>query len=152
MRFVQIDLQWGVTAAIALYGAGLSTYNAIIARKQSTRQIVVSISYGWLTFGPVLGEDMIFVTAANTGHRPVTLSSMGLRMPDGRSLVNLEQQGSVQLPHHLNEGTSVTHWMPLQGVKESLRRSGAFGKVEIFAYYNDAVSTTHKSKPFPIEV
>jgi hypothetical protein len=79
MKTVQIDLQWLVTAAIAVYGAALSTYNVYVARKQSKRQINVKTSYGCLTFGPTLGENMIMVTAANVGHRPITLDSVGLR-------------------------------------------------------------------------
>ncbi|MGH9515393.1 MAG: hypothetical protein ACRD3P_06910 [Terriglobales bacterium] len=152
MRTVQVDLQWVLTTAVALYGAGLSTYNVYVARKQSKRQINVKISYGCLTFGPTLGEDMIMITAANVGHRPITLDSVGLRLPNGRSLINIQQEGSVPLPHPLKEGTSVTHWMPVTGVKESIRRGGTSGKVKLLAFYNDAVGVTHKSKPFSLEV
>ncbi len=153
MKIFQLDLQWAVTTAIALYGAGLSSYNAHTARKQVKRQINVTISYGCHTYTDGrLGEQMIFLTAANPGHRAVTLTSVGLRLPDGKSLVNVDDAGTARLPHHLTEGTTITQWMPLEGVKESLRRKGVYGRVKLFAYYGDAVGATHKSKPFTIQV
>jgi hypothetical protein len=67
MRTVQIDVRWAVTVLVAGYGAVLSTYNTYISRKQSRHQIKVKISFGWLTYGPNLGDDMVMTESRSPG-------------------------------------------------------------------------------------
>ena len=77
---IQIDFRWAVTVLVALYGAVLSTYNAYTARKQSKHQITVKITFGWLTFGANLSDDMVLVEASNPGHRAITVLVSFCRM------------------------------------------------------------------------
>jgi hypothetical protein len=151
MRTVQIDVRWAVTVLVAGYGAVLSTYNTYISRKQSRHQIKVKISFGWLTYGPNLGDDMVMTEASNPGHRAVTLTSVGFLLPDGRQLVLTFAQGSASLPHHLSEGTSITHWIPLIDLKRSIHEAKFAGKVKLRAFYNDAVGARHLSKQVPFD-
>jgi hypothetical protein len=147
MRTIQIDFRWAVTVLVALYGAVLSTYNAYIARKQSRHQITVKTTFGWLTYGPNLSDDMVMVEASNPGHRAITLTSVGFLLPDGRQIVLLGNDGSKPLPHHLSEGTSIQHWMPRSNLIETLREHRFSGSVKLRAFYNDAVGARHLSKP-----
>jgi hypothetical protein len=146
MRVIQVDFRWAVTVLVALYGALLSTYNAYVARKQSRHQIDVKITFGWLTYGPNLSDDMVMVGASNPGHRAVTLTSVGFLLPDGRQLA-LMTEGSKPLPHHLSEGTSIQHWIPQHELIETLRKQRFSGPVKLRGFYNDAVGATHLSKP-----
>lgn len=151
MKFPHIEWQWAVTAAVAIYGALLSTYNAYIARKQSRTQIRVTVSYGFLTSGPNLSDDMLILSASNAGRHAVSLTSVGFVLPTKQQLV-ITSEGSSQLPHHLTEGTSITHWIPVREVARILRDRRFSGTVKITAFYNDAVGARHYSKPLSFDV
>jgi hypothetical protein len=144
--------QWLVMAAVAVYGALLSTYNAYVARKQRKRQVKVWLSYGMLTNGPELSENMLLLSAANAGHRTVTLTSYGFRLPDGRQLVAPVPQGNASLPCELTEGKSCMFWMSVQEVSQQLKRNGFSGTVRIKGFYRDAVDGLHSSKPFSVNI
>jgi len=141
-----IDWKWTVTAIVAAYGAGLSTYKAWADRTRDKRQIRVTISPGYLTHGPNLSGEMLILSASNPGHRPVTLTSVGLQLPDKRTMIIPAQEGTAQLPHELNEGNSVTHWMPTREVAAELRRAGFSRKVRLTAFYLDATDDRHWSE------
>lgn len=71
-----------VTAAVALYGAILSTYNVVSDWKSKKRNVTVKTGRGWLT--PMAEPSpplMLFLTAANPGFRPVSLTSLGFVFP-----------------------------------------------------------------------
>jgi hypothetical protein len=143
--------QWWVMAVVAGYGALLSTYNAYAARKQSTRQVKVTVRHGFLTFGPNLSDLMLIVSASNPGQRAVTLTSVGFSLPDKSSLVLMSSDGT-QLPHELTEGTGCTHWIPIREMAQQLQRKGFSGNVKFTAFYLDAVDVRHSSEPFSFNI
>lgn len=140
-------------ALLAAYGATLTTYNVLAARKKSKRQITVTVSTGFLTFGPELSEIKLLITVLNPGHRDVTLLSVGFLLPDKRQLVNTDpNSGSVRLPHRLTEGTQCMFWASARAIAEQLRGMGFSGTVNLTGFCRDAVDVSHFSKPFPFEV
>jgi len=147
-----VDWKWAVTALIAIYGAALATYTSYKNNRDNKRQIAVKLSHGFLTFGPNLSGDMLILEASNPGHRPVTLSGVGLLLPDDRQMVLPDMPGTSALPHQLNEGTSMTHWMAVRETTAELRRVGFSGSVRLTAFYRDATGKVYKSKPFAIQV
>jgi hypothetical protein len=146
------DWKWALMAVVSLYGAGLSTYNAYVARTINKRQLKITLKHGFLTFGPEPSDDMLILGASNPGHRPVTLTSVGLLLPDKRQMIFPHQDGSARLPHQLNEGTSVTHWMPAREVAEELRRRGFVGHIRLLAFYSDATDEQHQSHPLRLDL
>lgn len=94
---------------------------------------------------------MLILSASNPGQLAVDLMGVGLLLPTKQKLEILNQ-GSVSLPHHLNEGTSITHWAPVQELKRMLRGRNFSGSVELTAYYTDAVGAVHYSKPLSLDV
>jgi len=64
---------------------GLSTYNIYTARKQNRREIKVTMGSGFITRGPDLSDDMLVLSASNPGHRAVTVTGVGILLPDGRA-------------------------------------------------------------------
>jgi hypothetical protein len=146
-----MNWQWIVTTIIAAYGAGLSTFNIWSARKKDRHQIKVKVTFGFLTSGPTLSEQMVFIDASNPGHHPVTVTGVGLRLPDKRSLVLMASSGT-ELPHHLAEGTVCRHWMSLDGVKISLRETGFSSSVKVKGFYNDALGEDHLSDDIEIDL
>jgi hypothetical protein len=146
-----MNWQWIVTAVIAAYGALLSTYNVWATLKKDRRQIKVAVSFGFLTSGPELSEQMLFVVASNAGHHPVTVTSAGLRLPDKRSLVLMASTGT-DFPHHLEEGKLARHWMRLAEIKASLRESGFSKAVKVRGFYCDALGEDHLSDAVEIDI
>jgi hypothetical protein len=151
VKLPRIEWQWAVTTAVAMYGASLSTYNAYVARKQNRRQIRVTMSYGFLTFGPNLSDQMLILNASNPGQRDLSLTGVGILLPTKQQLAILSE-GSSPLPHHLTQGTSITHWTPVQEMKRMLRDRNFPGTVNVTAYYSDAVGARHYSKPLSFDI
>ena len=146
-----MNWQWIVTTGIAAYAAGLSTYNAWAAWKRDRSQIKVTVTFGFLTSGPELSEQMLFIVASNLGSHPVTVTGAGLRLPDKRSLVLLASTGTP-MPHQLTEGTLCRHWMRLAEVKTSLRESGFSNTVKVKGFYSDAHGEDHLSDAIEIDM
>ena len=151
MRF-EWDWKWIVTTAVAGYGAALSTFNAYVAARRLRRQVSVTMSYGFLTNGPSLSDEMLFVSASNPGQRPITLTSVGLLLPDGRRMLLPVPEGTQQLPVQLSEGTNCKHWIGAQDVIRELRRTGFSGTAAVRGFYQDATDVYHNSKPFDIDL
>lgn len=145
MKLPHIEWQVGVTAVLAVYGALLSTYNTYVTRKQNRTEVRVTVKYGFLTFGPNLSDQVLLIEASNPGRRAITLTSVGLVLPTGQQLV-ITAEGSSPLPHHLTEGTSITHWTDAREMAHLVRNKGFARAVRIRGFYNDAVGVRHYSK------
>lgn len=136
-----------VIAVVAVYGAFVSTYNLVVAGRQRTRQITVTLARGLLT----LGADpttMFFLTAANPGDRTVTLTGCHLLLPNRKKLVMPRAQGTVTFPHELQEGKNCTFWFRVREVVGALAAEGFRGEVALIAVFTDALDRTYSSDPF----
>jgi hypothetical protein len=139
-------------ALVALYGAILSTHSLLLARREKARTIKVSISNGFLTFGPRLSELMILVEAANPGERTVTLHAPTLRLPDGKQMLLPFGNSSVSFPYDLPEGKSCTAWIEAKEIAADLREHGYSGTVKFRAQFRDAVGNSFISKPWSFDI
>lgn len=92
-----------IVAAVAVFGAVLSTLNFVAQRRSGRTAVKVTVSNSFFTYavGPPISELMLQLSAANTGERPVVLSSFGFKLPDDRKLAILEPKGVEQFPHEL---------------------------------------------------
>ncbi|HWA97617.1 MAG TPA: hypothetical protein VG713_03970, partial [Pirellulales bacterium] len=84
-----------ITAVVAIYGAGVSTYMLVEKRRESKFDLVVSGSFGFLTGPRGLSAQMIIITVANRGQRGVIVNAPALRLPNGRTLVSIYPTGDV---------------------------------------------------------
>ena len=94
---------------------------------------------------------MLILECSNPGHHAVTLTGVGLLLPDNRQLVYPQQEGSMPLPHRLDAGANVTHWMPSREIAAELRRIGFSGATRLVAFYRDATGECHKSKTLIVD-
>ena len=137
-----------ITAVVAVYGAGLSTYVFLVERRDKKRRLKVGVSYGFLTFGPSLSDQMIFLEAVNTGSRPVFLDAPYLLLPDNKTIVFPTSSGDVNFPHELHAGRSCKIWVPLNELSAALIREGYGSDVQLAACYRDQMGTRFRSKKF----
>lgn len=141
-----------VTAAVALYGAVLSTYTILANRKDKRRQIKVKLSNGLLTSGPELSPAMLLIEASNPGDRSVILNSAGITLPDGKTVVFPIPESNVVFPHTLEEGKSCLVWTPMKEFASTLRNEGYKGTVKIVAFYRDQLGKEHRSNKFGFDI
>jgi hypothetical protein len=146
-------MNWTVaTGVVAVYGALLSTWNALSTQWEKRRRLAVKISYGCETYGPQLGPYSIIVTALNKGTPSMTLSGAGIRLPDGRDTAYLGQSGNARFPHELESGKSCLICLPVQSFAQQLKTAGFSGNVRLAGYYRDALDKTYLSKEFDFDV
>ncbi|HUZ53102.1 MAG TPA: hypothetical protein VMU94_11315 [Streptosporangiaceae bacterium] len=87
--------------------------------------VTVTAYQGLPTSGDQVGDPVTCVTAVNTGRSPVTVSSWGLRLPDGQAMFIREPfQGSDPLPYRLEEGASGNWRIETTAVAESCQAHG----------------------------
>lgn len=146
-----MDWTTGVTAVVALYGAGLSTYTLIQNRKEKQRQISVKLSNGFLTYGPELSPAMLLIEATNPGDRTVVLNTVGLSLPDGKTVAFPNPQSTVCFPYPLQEGNSCMVWTPLKELAQQLSQKGYSGKVRLVGFYRDQLGTVYRSNAFAFD-
>lgn len=97
----------------------------VITWNRSGPVVTVDAVQGFPTYGDHLGEQVTCVTASNSGRAPVTVTSWGLRFPDGQVMyVPHPFAGSDQLPYRLEDGASGTWSIETSQVAETCRKHG----------------------------
>ncbi len=150
--FLKANWQWFVTTAIAAYAVVLTARQIKTDKATKQRLIQVRITNGFHTLTGQLSEWMLFVGAVNPGDRTVTLVGCGLELPDGSSIVIYGTQSEKGMPVELQEGKGNTAWVAMSEVESVLRQGGYKGKVKVRGFYRNALGTTYKSKPWPIDL
>ena len=139
-----------ITALIAVYGAGLSTYIAVREWKAKRPDIRVEVTEGRVQLSlDAWSDHNIFIEARNQGHKAVTLSIMvGFILPDGeRWLITRPLGGTESLPYELMPEKRYMVRTPAQKLASELESMGFPDKVSLIGYYDDEVGRKHKSKP-----
>jgi len=118
------------------------------APKQAVRQVSVALSAGVIPDGSVVPTRVIISRAANDGPRPVSLTGVGLRLPDGQTLRNTAIGGSdgSEFPIYLRDGEGHSVIFGLSGLVRELRQSGYSGTLEVTGFI-DASDNRYTSEP-----
>lgn len=137
---------------LALYGAGLSTWLAVVQRRDKHPRVKVKATYGFLTAGSQLSEQQVLIEIANIGEKPITISSGGLLLPNKVTLMGgmRSENTTAPLPHELNHGKSFTMWFDLRQVEMALAQSGFPPGSEIRAKFCDQTSNVYLSPPLKV--
>jgi hypothetical protein len=148
MKAGRIDWVTIVTAGVAVYGAILSTYNAYSKWSENRRSVRIGLRYGIYPENPKL-----FLTAVNTGKRPVFLHEGWLALPNKKKVEGMQYGGtSAFLPVQLTEGNSYECWMPARGLAAHLKNSGFSGTIKLAAFFQDSMGVCYHSKRLRFEI
>jgi hypothetical protein len=140
---VAASLILGVVGTIT--GLGALAWQVIIWQ-HSGPVVAVSAIQAIPTYGDHLGEQLTCVTARNSGRAPVTVSSWGLRFPDGQVMVIRQPSApSDLLPYRLEEGASGSWYIETAAVAETCRAHGV-DYDDLTAYVNLANGQTVDAK------
>ena len=131
-----------VTAAIALYGATLSTANLLASRKEKQRKLKVRATEAFRN----INDKIIFgryVRIINPGFRPVTLEEQFFYLPGRKSSFSISDlENDIKFPFELKEGTSCDVWTRESSIRGMLKDIGLSGKVKILVGVVDQTGKT----------
>ncbi len=136
-----------LTVLVAVYGAALSTYNLIVARRDRRRTVRVFLKQGLAAPGPE-PEPVFILEAVNPGQRSITLTGCGVLWPNRKTFRIPRPLGSATFPHELGDGKSCTILFPLRDVVRALQQGGFHDQVSVRAVFTDTLGKDHLSKPF----
>lgn len=136
---------------VALYGAVLSTYNVVAQRNEKRHQLRVHLSFGFNVYGTpgggsTLGPTVLSAEARNPGYRTVTITSVGLQLPNRRQMFLDLQSLTPPLPYDLEPGRNYVAWVEEKTVAETLKAEGLSGTVKLRGFYADALGSRFWSK------
>jgi hypothetical protein len=143
--------QW-VTAAVALWGAGLSSFLAWRQIQRDRRRLQVRLSFGVAGVPGSEGRGIVSIDVANAGHRPVEVRQLYFLLPDGKQLVFLNMETTPKLPHKLDEGQSISGMVMALDFAHDLMRHELGGTLAIRAACRDGLGTVHTSQPVDISL
>ncbi|MCZ7622717.1 MAG: hypothetical protein M5U24_09570 [Candidatus Kuenenia sp.] len=132
-----MELKDILTLLVAAYAALLSTYVAVVQRQDKAPRVKVRTSYGFLTAGPQISDTHILMEAANIGEKPVTLSSVGLLLPDGSQFINSSNNSTHRLPCELTHGKNLTMWFDVKPLAVQLKQRGYSSVIKLSGRFSD---------------
>jgi len=141
-----MDLSTWANILLGIYAVGLTTYTIIKSNREKRRQLTVTFSNGWLTFGPKLSKFMLFIAIANPGNRTVSINSPHIKLPDGKSMFFPKPMSDVTFPCDLKEGKDCKVWIEMEFLKGDLIERGYTGKVKLKARVGDRTGKLYKAK------
>lgn len=135
-------------ALVAVYGAVLSTIN-YLGEREGLR---VDVSLGFLAGPDYFSETQLFLKAANTGNKPVTISSMGYEVIGHNfSLFEACPESNITFPYELQPGKSCDTWGPPERLIEPLSQKKITGAVKLQPYFYTQTGKSYKGAPFEVD-
>lgn len=143
-------------AVIAFYGAILSTFNWRQAIKRDRRSLVVKLQTTIPYFGAELESPLCEVRVTNTGHRPVTVTTIALALPNGAQIFSIADAHlpwirNTSLPAALTDGESASIYIAYNAIGEGLMQRGYTDKVQVTAVCEDSTGTVYRGGHWTID-
>jgi hypothetical protein len=145
-----MDLTAIITAIVAIYGAGLSTYILIKNSKENKRQLTINLEKGFYTSGQGVSTPMLIISIANPGNRAVTIDSPYIELPDRTTLIWPNPLSDVRFPYHLEEGQRCHVRAKMEEVKGELVKNGHSATVKLTAKIRDRTGKVYSARK-PLE-
>ena len=146
-----------VLFALALYAAVLSTFNWRQAVRRDRRSINVSMGTAIPTYpNGELGPPFAQIKVTNSGQRPVTVTTIALRLPDGKrmsptSSYNMPGMKDTTLPATLTDGQTATLYMSYFDIGSSLLDAGRRKSLKVVPYAEDTVGSEYPGEAWDID-
>lgn len=142
-----------VVAIMAVYAAALSTYTFFNDRHRNKPKLKVTISKAVTTGLIGMAELQFQITAANSRSVPVTISRVGLLLPDGQTLqfIRFTNTGTT-LPCEVTQGKRGMFLVDQDSVYVELAKNGYTGSVELRAFCATETDDIYESNPFTLKI
>ena len=145
-----------VLFGLAIYGAALSTVGVVLAILRNRRHLRISCTVSYYV-EPGRFEPYFQVEAVNKGTRPVTVTSINIKLPNGKFMMahpnydDVQLRANTQLPATLADGESAKMMVALDKLKEGLRNWDLTGEVELLPQVGDSAGNTHEGDAFLLD-
>ena len=146
-----------VAIIVAVYGAGLSTYNFYDKRRDRQPRLVLGYRPGFFELGGgQLSETTMNLEVSNIGSKPVKIvshSNVQILLPNGKYFVPMEDwQSNMSFPCILSPGSTLTVWRDIRAFAQSLKKNGLSGKVKFRVICHDGAGRVHMGKRLPFDI
>ena len=148
-------LKDGVLFAIAIWGAGLSTYTFLANKKKDSRSIKLKQFTVMHTFGSDIGPRIAKIEATNTGQRPVTISTLTFETVSGGRMFPLkknryEGMQDSTLPLTLSDGQSAQMYISYREIGLALQNGATSKPTRITPVCVDSVGGVYYGDPWDV--
>jgi hypothetical protein len=144
-----------VVAAVAVYGAILSTMTFRAQHRERRARIRVKVSNGFPVLGGHIGEPQLQIEATNTGERPVVLEAAGYKLPrngDSLALIAPSLRTLPEFPCELAPNRSGLLAEDMSDIAGSLAQHGHVGRVELVGFFRDQEDNEYLAKPWELDI
>ena len=143
-------------AALAVYGAVLSTFNWRQAAKRERRTLLVKISTVMADYHGRLGPRVLRVEAINVGARPVTATVLALELPGKKRMFSFGGDGlpgvpDTTLPAVLSDGMSAHIHLAYADIARALLREGHSSNIKVRPVAEDSAGGLHYGDPLDVD-
>jgi hypothetical protein len=153
---MSVELVLGsIVAAVAVYGAALSTMTYRAQRHQHRARIRVSVSNGLPVLGGRVGKPQLQIEATNIGERPVVFEAAGYKLPrkgESLALIDPSLRTLPQFPCELPPHQSGMLAEDMGDIAGSLARAGYVGRVRLVGFFRDQEDMEYLAKPLHFDV
>ena len=147
-----------VLFALAIYAAGLSTWNLRQALIKDRRRIRVTMGSALPAYEDGRpGNTWADIRATNIGQRPVTVTFLALELPTGGRVVRMSNDGGIPgvadtpLPAVLTDGQSARLLISYRDIGKALLQHGTTGKIKIEPICEDSSGKVHKGEMWEVD-
>jgi len=163
-----IDFTQILTAVLAIWGAGLSTYNTYQQRRMNKPNINIEIQDGhfnkilkYSSWGPESEKDVpaVIFVAINKGQKAITLDDFDLRLRDNEKInVDFQKerltytQDNLTFPCELLPGKRVGYHIYIEDIAQALREMGYSGKMKLIGSFKDQTGKVYSSSSYCLDI
>ena len=146
LNWLQHNKEWvfsgcGVSFGLVLLGL----FRFLLSRKSHVyiSQLRVNMTFGMLSYGAELSDQMLLFTVTNIGKNPSQIAGITVRLSGNRHLFFHNLGGERGIPCFVNPGTSLRFWTELKNVQLTLSSQGYSGKIR--AVVTDGIGVRYQS-------
>lgn len=145
-----------VLFVLATYGAVLSTVTVGLTFLRNRRKLRVTCTVAYY-MDVTRFDPYVQIVAVNLGRRPVTVTSIGWTVPNGKymlaspSVDDVQARTNTPLPATLSDGESAKMMVSLAKLKAGLREANLKGDVALLPQVGDSAGSTHEGKAFILD-
>lgn len=142
-----------IVAAVAVYGAGLSTVTFRAQRRERRAIVKVQTSNGFAVWGQ-RGNPQLQITATNAGERPVVIEAAGFKLPNGQDTLALinPTTSTMQFPHQLAPHHNCLVAEDMAEIAGSLAQAGHRGRIKLVGFFRDQDGNVFRAKPCDFDI
>ncbi len=148
------EINWTdvIVAVAGFWGAILSSIIFLRDFLKDKSKLQVKTSLCLLGYPDGSNHMNIEVKAINIGKIPIVLSSVHIRMPDGKNYIQLNSPNSPQLPYDLLPQKSYSYFFNAKDLAAKMKEHGYSEKIYLMPYYTDQIDKKHRSKRYRFDL